>query len=283
MVFWHIYYKIIEIHNEWMRYPIITEQHLKKITSSTVFTRPDDNNYYRDFIFLFLNMFDYIKEYNNPIQEINRIKIKQIEIINNTKYIEDKLPYTRKINDALELVKSNIFMQEIINKTDKATIGVPDLYSLNQYVAGHCWLNARLSNNLPINDYDIQIQKSINNIVDKVEPLDYPVTLFHGFENYTYYGNKDYMVGDIINIPGFLSKSLSFNVSYNFAICENYFRPKLLVVKYPKGSKHIHYDARIFNTEFEFLTKSNEKLIVKEIIWFYLFPRKVTFYICEPL
>ncbi len=283
MVFSYLYMKITLIHNHLMNYPILTEEHLNKITSSNVFAGPIYHNHYRDLIYLIGNIFDYIIQYNNPVQDINYKKIIKIHDSNNTEYIEKKLSYIRSIPKALEFVKSNEFMKEIIEKTNKITKNSDDYY-LNQYVAGNCWVNSRLSHNFELYEKDKLILECINSMVERVEPLSYPIQLFHGFEKWTNYGNPDnYKIGDIINIPGLLSKSLSLNISYNFAICENYFRPKFLVVMYPKGSKQIHFDARIFNTEFEFLTKSNEKLVLREILWYYQFPKKLTFYVCEPI
>jgi hypothetical protein len=274
--------KIKNIHNLLLAEPIITKKYLDLIIINTFDTYSDKTTIAEIYTFsyyLITNfcglLFSY--KYNNDYKYINDIiksnDIEEIEqkIINNKDYY-----YNRNI------VNENKFMKEIIEKTLKITNAYDNLYSnLTKYVSGNCWLNIKLSNNISLDENDQQILDSINTAVQLVEPLSYPITLFHGFEKYTNY--SEYKVRDVINIPGFLSKSLSFNVANNFASVQNYYRPKFIVVNYDKGSKQIHHNIRILNNEFEFLTNSNEKLKVVRICNYYSNLQYLTFYICEPI
>jgi hypothetical protein len=150
-----------------------------------------------------------------------------------------------------------------------------------QYISGNCWINDKLSMGIELNEKDIQMRNNIHSILDKVEPLSFPITLFHGFERFSYYGENNWKIGDIINIPGFLSKSLSFNIAHRFAQSENFMNCKFLVVKYPKNTKHITLNIRPFDQEFEFLTYSNEKLRLIEKKEVLNYPQNWVFYICE--
>lgn len=212
----------------------------------------------------------------------DRQYINNIIKTNNVEHLVPKFKLLRGISmfDNYEsLVQSHPFLKEISEKT-KATEKKNNSFcgSFISYVGGNCWVNAKLSNELELNNLDRELVYEINKLVEDVEPLSHPVSLFHGFENYSDYR----MVGRELNMKGFLSKSLSFNIASGFAISKNYFRPNFLVVNYPIGSKHIHPNFRIANEEMEYLTKTDEKLVVTDIKKYYSFPRLLTFYVCEP-
>lgn len=279
--------KILSMHNSLIAEPIITKKNLDIIILNTFFDTYQEKNIfariYTYLYYLITNLFGLLfsYKYNNDYKYINDL-IKN----NNIEEIEEKIKYNKNFYYVKNEVNQNKFMKEIIEKTSKISGTNNDIYSnLTKYVSGNCWFNIKLSNNITLDENDQKILDSINTAVNLVEPLSYPITLFHGFEKYTKYGEYfgEYFVGDIINIPGILSKSLSFNVANVFAIAQNYFRPKFIVVNYNKGSKQVHHDIRIFNNEFEFLTNSNEKLKVVRICNYYRNIQYLTFYVCEPI
>ena len=152
-----------------------------------------------------------------------------------------------------------------------------DYDNITKYVSGYCLFNARLSHGISIPPADQAIIDSIDRVVNKVEPLNEPVCLFHGFEKYMHYTIQD----NKVNVPGILSKTISLNVAKRFATSEDYFQPKYLVVYYERGSKQIHHDIRMFDQEFKFLTHSNETLkITKVCKYFEGFLQLHTFYVC---
>ena len=152
------------------------------------------------------------------------------------------------------------------------------------YICGNCWCNMKLTNNCKLSEIDLKIYDIINEIVNNVKELTYPITLFHGFEKFTNYDENNWHIGDAILFKGFLSKTPSFDVANNFARMYNFFNRKILVVKYPIGSKHIGMNIRHpDDQEYEYLTKSNEKLKLIDIYRKIKFFSIVTFYICEDL
>lgn len=287
-MFSKLYYKLKNFHDSQMKNKIITETYLEDIINSSIFVRIDDTNYYKDFVLFVQNMFEYITDYHKIMIDNKKNKkiIDKIINSNDIKRIETELSYRGDFLKCKNIILSNRFMKEVIEKSKKTLESNKDKYhNLTQYVSGYCWFNSKLSNNIKINVLEQNIINSINKLVNKVEPMSTELILFHGFEKYTNYGDSDiFNIGDLINLPGFLSKTISLKIAYNFALFENYFRPKILIVKYPIGSKQIHHDIKMWNNEFEFLTFSNEKLIIKDIIICYeLIFRKITFYICEQI
>lgn len=284
--------KIMIVHDQFISEPIITEAYLKEYVNKTIFDKNLNPNTFKSIyshIYFFIsNTIGYILNINNLIHISNKKYIQDILLTTNIEKLENELTYTSK-NFFLNtnIVKKNHYMKEIIEKTEAITNKDNEgYYALTKYVGGVCWVNAKLSNGFEITSDEKAMIDSINSIIDRVEPLSYPVTLFHGFEYYTKY--SDYKVGDIIQVGGFLSKTLSFNIALSFAQCQNLLRPKFLIVNYPVGTKQVHHDIRPFNNEFEYLTKSNEKLVVKKIINYYditrlTVPTYLTFYICEPI
>jgi hypothetical protein len=244
---------------------------------------------YSSIYYYCVNTWGLIKYNSNPIHISNKNYIKKIVDQNQIEKIREETTNTsRNFFLNTNIVKKNPFMKEIIEKTEKiTTVDNDGYYNLTKYVGGFCWVNAKLSNGFEVSEDEQKMINSINSIVDKVEPLSYPVTLFHGFEYYTKYQN--YKVGDIVNLKGYVSKTLSLKVAYDFAYSQNNYNPKFLVIEYPVGSKHVHHDIRPFNNEFEFLTKNDEKFKVVNIINYYdiqfptCTPTYLTFYICKPI
>ncbi len=285
--------KLADIHKNLIQEQEITEKYLNAQINKSILDKnlnPSTFKYLYNFTFYFIaNTVGYLSNITNPIHKQNVQYIDSIVKSTNIEKLENDLTYTAKsffLNS--KIVKSNPYMKEIIEKTEAITNKDSEgYYNLTKYVGGVCWLNSKLSNGFEISPDEKNIMDSMNMVIEKVEPLSYPVILFHGFEYYTKYLN--YKVGDVINLGGFLSKTLSFNVALSFAQSQNLLNPKFLIVNYPAGTKHVHHDIRPFNNEFEFITKSNEKLVVKKIIDYYklmkysIIPIHLTFYICEPI
>ncbi len=291
-MFYYLLDKITHIHNQLVSEPVITQEYLNSYISKTIFDKNLNPNtvksVYSHIYFFIENTIGYILNINNKTHVSNKKYIKDILLTTNIEELENQLTYTSKtffLNTSI--VKKNPFMKEIIEKTEAITNKDNEgYYALTKYVGGVCWVNAKLSNGFEITSDEKMMMDSINSVIERVEPLSYPITLFHGFEYYTKYSN--YKVGDIVQVGGFLSKSLSFNIALSFAQCQNLLKPKFLIVNYPAGTKQVHHDIRPFNNEFEYLTKSNEKLVVKKIIEYYditrmTLPTYLTFYICEPI
>jgi hypothetical protein len=280
-------------HNELIKEPEITESYLNSQLDKSIFDM-DFKSYTFKSLYVYTyyyicNFIGYLLNYNNPTNITNKKYIQAIVDKNQIEEIEKQVEQTsRSFFLNTKIIKNNPFMKEIIEKTESVTnIDSVGHYYLTKYVRGCCLINAKLSKGFSISEDEIKLVNSINSVIDQVEPLSYPVTLFHGFEFYTKY--SDYKVGDIIGVGGFLSKTLSFNVALSFSQSLNLLNPNLLIVHYPTGSKQVHHDIRPFNNEFEFLTKSDEKLQVKNIINYYdlknynIIPVHFTFYICEPV
>ncbi len=293
MVFEQIIQNVLNIHNYLMQKPILNEEGLIKIQNSSIYSKiygfKSFKQIYQD-IFYFIRNTIYLFIGNHVLYKQNRLYIKNIIKENKIEDIEYKLRITsRSFNEIDNILFSNPFMKEIIFKTNKVLENKNDPQTLNeysslmQYISGNCWINDKLSLNIKLNEKDIKMQKNIHSILNKVEPLSFPITLFHGFEPFTHYREEEWKIGNIIRIPGFLSKSLSFNIAYRFAQAQNIMDCKFLIVKYPKNTKHINLNIRPFDQEYEFLTYSNEKLKLVDIKHYLNYPQYLTFYICEYL
>lgn len=239
--------------------------------------------------FLIANTFSWLLTNNKTKQQYvtNKQYIENIAHSNNVDYITtilaDRSNKKTNIFDRYkQVINQHPLLSEVNTKTEK--IENSDYGSFISYIAGNCWINAKLSNDIVLTPDDIGMISSINKLVDSVEPLSHPVKLFHGFEQYTNYNIPvPPKIGSIVGTKGFLSKSLSLNVAKSFAVGENLFRPKFIMVEYPIGSKHIHPNFRITNEEFEYLTNSGEKLEITDIKSYFDFPQFLTFYCCRPL
>lgn len=188
-----------------------------------------------------------------------------------------------------ELIKNpNLNMTEIVQNTGDIVNNDSKLYSaMLQYMGGNCWLNGKLSRGETLEGKDKDIYDGVNKLARSVKPLSYPISLFHGFEYNTDYGEHTWSKGHHILIPGFLSKTPSFDVANKFASSRDlfsYFNRKFLIVQYPKGSKHIGADIRHPTCpEYEYLTFSGERLQLADIHRVFSFPIIMTFYVCKSL
>ncbi len=286
-----VFNNIYLIHNELLKPTILTENELKTIQNKSIFSGVNNfksaKDTYKDIFYFFRNT--YLLFFgDHKLYQKNREYLKNIIQQNEIEDTEIKLRISksRSFEDIDNILFSNRFMKEIIAKTNqvlnkKDPQTIDEYSSLMQYVSGNCWVNDKLSNQLNLDEKDIEMIKNIHSILDKVEPLSFSITLFHGFEPFTYYRNENWKIGTVFQIPGFLSKSLSFSIANRFAQSENYMNCQFLIVKYPKNIKHINLNIRPFDQEFEFLTYSNEKLKIVDIIHILNYPQYLTFYICE--
>lgn len=186
------------------------------------------------------------------------------------------------------ILNPNLNMTEIVQNTDDIINNDSKLYSaMLQYMAGNCWLNGKLSRGKKLEGKDKEIYDGVNKLAHSVKPLSYSISLFHGFEYNTDYNEHAWYIGKNISIPGFLSKTPSFQVANKFASSRgylDYYNRKFLVVQYPKGSRHIGADIRHpTDPEYEYLTFSGEQLQLINIHRILSFPIIMTFYVCKSL
>jgi hypothetical protein len=189
------------------------------------------------------------------------------------------------------IMNQDLDMSEVRNKTNKMLDSDKNnnLYSgLLKWISGICWSNALITNGYEseLDDLDKEIIYSINRATELVEPIERNLTLFHGFEKYSYYGEENFISNTIIQFPGILSKTSKFQIANQFAQIHNFFQPKFLVVFYPLGSKHIGLDIKPPKyDEYEYISKPNEKFkIIKICRVFDLLKFQLkTFYICSSL
>jgi hypothetical protein len=161
------------------------------------------------------------------------------------------------------------YLEEISNKTNKIKNAHPNYFPF--------FINY-ISNNMTL--LEQKTIDKINILVNNIEPLSYPVTLFHGFQNNVKYNIHSQMKnGDIINIKGFACKTLSFCSASKLT---NFYQSKFLVVEYPIGSKHLYPNFKMLNEEYEYITHSDEQFVIIDIKQIYILPRCLTFYICKP-
>lgn len=181
----------------------------------------------------------------------------------------------------------NLSVAEVRNKTNKLFENnlndyANDYSNIVSYIAGKCHLNCKLSTNESLDESEQKILNSINKSVDRVEPLSYSVNLFHGFEKRTNYNENKWTNGKTFSVPGFLSKTPSFKVATKFTPSYNHVQFKYLIVKYPIGSKHISLDIHSKgNEEYVYITHSNEKLLLVDVVKKFKFPYMYIFYICS--
>ena len=185
------------------------------------------------------------------------------------------------------LITQDLDMKELRNKTEKVITSNQDLYSgIFKWIIGNCWLNALITNgyNFHLSVVDKQIINSINKSIELIEPMSKPLILFHGFESYSNYNEKDFKVGYTFTFSGILSKTTCFKIAQCFAQSQNYLQPKYLVVYYPIGSKHIGLDIKLPKyDEYEYIGKSGETFKIKKICKRFNGLRLETFYICDNL
>lgn len=193
----------------------------------------------------------------------------------------DDKKYIEKLLDLEDLD-----MSELRKKTDAIFIGSnTDLYSgIMKWIAGNCWSNALITNGYEdkLDNIDKEIISSINKAVELVEPIEKPLVLYHGFEKFSVYKENEFEIGKTFIFPGILSKTSCFRIAQQFALTHNFLQPKYLVVIYPPKSKHIGLDIKpTYYDEYEYISKSGEKLKLVKICRVFKYFHLQTFYICE--
>jgi hypothetical protein len=246
-------------------------------------------DYFNEFCDFVWNTLRYIIFFPHSAEQEEKQIIANYEKEHNAKTILNEIANMKECDETAW--KQILFQNEVLKEVFENTKKVEQLlHSSNayadfvKYTSGNCWINCKLSNNIALTDANQQMVNSINALVENVKGLTKSVVLFHGFEKLTDYGmSPKPFIDDIINVKGFLSKSLSLDIAKSFASSCNWLCPRILVVIYPEGSKHIFPTHRIQNTELEFLTHSNEKLIITKIVTYHEYPKYFTYFICEPV
>lgn len=187
-------------------------------------------------------------------------------------------------------------------------IDYPALHkSFNQYVAGNCWYNGKLSYRMCLTNQEKQDSDNIDSLVQMTKPINGPLYLFHGFEPGSLYKDDEWQIGDKIIFPFHLSKTLAHWIAAKFTnhwqwylnqrnssnpstlpscYCigiwnafKTLFIRKYLFCVYEGQSKHISTDARcprelvskiprlIMNEEFEFLSHKNESFELIDVVY----------------
>lgn len=194
-------------------------------------------------------------------------------------------------DDKIDMTEIRQNTDNLFNQKNMTDYEKRDYTNISKYMSGSCWMNSKLSAGIdvPLSEDEKQIMESINRTVNKVTPLSYPVVLLHGFEIGTIYNDDQWRSKHIIKIPGFVSKTPSFKVATRFAngyvnYSNNKYRSSYIVVSYPEGSQHINLDIRNKkNEEYKYLTRSNESLIITDIVKIFAFPHLYVFYLCAPI
>ena len=166
-------------------------------------------------------------------------------------------------------------MKETYEKTNKILKG--DLYmSILKYNSGYCQYNHKKSNGLELDDYEKKIYTDIEEAYNKVEPLSYPLRLFHGFElglKYPKFEKNKEIKFDII-----LSKTPSWHVA-NFFARNNLWINRYMYVIYPEKSKHISIDVREKNNnEYEYLAINEKLTYLDKVYHITLWPLSLSIY-----
>lgn len=258
-------YNIIKIKHNQLMNNIFALDEINKIRQMTIFEE---------------NEFDYNVIFKNFYQRIFYLcyNIRQ-------KFVFNDLMDNMLIESIL--ITQDLDMEELRTKTEKATDININLYSdIVKWIQGNCWLNALITNGYEthLSVIDKQIINSINRTIELVEPMSKSLVLFHGFESYSNYNEKDFKVGHNFTFPGILSKTTCFRIAQCFAQSQNYLQPKYLVIYYPPGSKHIGLDIKLPKyDEYEYIGKSCETFVVKKIYKRFNGLRLETFYICDSL
>lgn len=272
---------ITNLHNSFVN-THITEKFITDIQSKTIFDSTPDEPYYktlyRNIFYGFSNIFEYCSR-DKKQMKLDYDYIQSIVKLNNVSDVELQLKKNRNITKYHEILHQIPIIKEIEDKTSRML----DLdkenniaYAITKFISGNCWFNSKLSHGLKIEDCEQNILDQIDNGVSLVEPLSISVALFHGFEKYINYKK----IGNNINIPGIVSKTLSLNIAKRFAYTVNSLRPEFLLIHYKVGSRHIKQSIRPFDEEFEFLSHSNETFKIIRICKYFDGFRLLTFYIC---
>lgn len=244
---------------------------------------------------------------NYTLDELKLIKFKKYKLNYNDIfknfyrrifYLCYNITYKFVFNDLMEnmmiesiLLTQDLDMKELRTKTKKAIKNNNKLFSgVVKWIEGDCWLNSLITNGYEkhLTNIDKKIIRSINKSIELVKPMEKSLVLFHGFEYYTNYNEKDFKIVHNFTFPGILSKTTCFRIAQCFAQSQNYLQPKYLVVYYPSGFKHIGLEPQKSEEykgyeEYEYIGKSGETFVVKNIYKRFNGLRLETFYICDSL
>ena len=207
-------------------------------------------------------------------------------------YIGENLLTRLSHNDILDkqqiqkiLDLEDLDMSELRTKTSKILINDPDSYYwIMRWIAGNCWSNALITNGYKskLTEEDYNIISSINKTIGLIEPMDKSLILFHGFEKFSNYNEKQFEIGKNICFPGILSKTTCFTVAELFATTQNFYQPKYFVIKYPPGSRHVGLNIKpVKHDEYEYIGKSDEKFKLEKICKIFNGLQMQIFYICS--
>ncbi len=189
------------------------------------------------------------------------------------------------ILDLIENNEKNLDMLELRNKTE-LSINDDEYHSIVKWISfGECWkINPLLTNCYKLPEKLEQYVKFINSAVNKVIPIDNEIILFHGFELDTNYNETNLKLNNTFTFKGILSKTKLFRIAQQFALSQNIYQPKYFIFFYPKKSKHVGLNIKPQKfDEYEYISKSNEKFIVKKICKIIMYGKLNTFYICDNL
>lgn len=244
---------------------------IKNEKSKTIFSPNDYNlqiyskNIYEHIFYGIVNIIYFVS--------IGLNRNKYFQYINDTKYIENIM--SKQDLDMIELrIKSDIALNN-------------QIYSgILNWIAGNCWSNALITNGYTdqLDSHDKYIIDSINKGIELVEPIDKALVLFHGFEKFSNYKEKNFYEGQTFTFPGILSKTAKFSVAEGFALSQNYLQPKYFVMFYKPGSKHLGLDTKPKQyDEYEYIGKSGETFRIIKICRLFKGFHLQTFYVCENL
>ena len=186
--------------------------------------------------------------------------------------------YTKLIKTAIYRPYEYPFdMKEINEKSEKAL--KDDSYlSMVKYNSGYCKYNHLKSNGIEMNDRDKKIYNDIQTAYDKVEPLSYPINLFHGFELGMKY--PKFEKNNVIQFDFILSKTPSWQVANFFASHNCNLINKYMYILYPPNTKHLSIDIRLnFNNEYEYLAINEKLRYIDKVYHLSLWPLSLNIYL----
>lgn len=255
-------------------------------------------NFYNFHKNLLDNKINKIEELNSPIKTIKNIYRNIYYLLENIYiklFYKKILSYNveselKKIIDNIKKDKIDNIIQNIKDKTNNILKinNYSYCYGIIKFIQGYNkLLNIKLSNknmNKYLDGTDEYIIESINRTVENIDNIGEEMILYHGFiENINYKEDK-LKDGNIINFNGILTKTYDINIAKKNALLENYFQPKIFIIKYSKISKHIIIDYKK-NSENDniFIGRSDEKLKIINIYKYFEGFILYTIYYCESM
>lgn len=130
--------------------------------------------------------------------------------------------YRILLNQKLSLTIKNVDlkdfdMREVICKTDRVLSAFPKYNSvLLGYQTGFCYYNGKISHRIELTKTEQRLTDELDELIRKIEPMNRPLYLFHGFEAGLYYGDSKWKLGDEIEFNFHLSKTPAIWVASRF-------------------------------------------------------------------